>query len=368
MPLRFQFDPNALNVVAGGQSTIDIPKLNFKNLEEVTAFIKSYGFDLQNENESEKLWYYHRRALVLLTEKLGFNLTEIPSVLADRKQLEDLRKLLLFASSSDPNQEELQKWSCALLRTMHVFVHTENDLFASFSEEIQKQVLSPFQASVYHDGTSGQTLLKRAQESEVPSEPLSLVGFEVKPFKTSSSAVIKLLAKPDALAMNVFDKLGVRFITDSMFDTFRVIRFLVEENLISFPHIIPDQSSNNLYPVDLFMSACEKMASQKRPLSDEEVEKYFTQHLEENKDSASFLRKENFFSGSDYRFIKFICRKLIRIEKDKQGFTFFYPYEVQIMDQKSHHKILTGPSQHIAYKERQKQGAKKRLFPQNSNL
>ncbi|MCE3010347.1 MAG: TIGR04552 family protein [Proteobacteria bacterium] len=368
MPLRFKFDPNALNVVAGGQSTIDIPKLNFKTLDEVTAFIKSYGFDLKNENETEKLWYYHRRALVLLTEKLGFNLSEIPTVLADRKQLEDLRKLLLFASSSSPEETELQKWSCALLRTMHVFVHTENDLFASFSEEIQKQILSPFQASVYHDGTSGKTLLKRAQESEVTGDALPLLGFEVKPFKTSSSAVIKLLAKPDALAMNVFDKLGVRFITNNMFDTFRVIRFLVEENLISFPHIIPDQSSNNLYPVDLFMSACEKMESQKRLLSDEEVEIIFSQHLEENKDSASFLRKENFFSGSDYKFIKFICRKLIRIEQEKQGFTFFYPYEVQIMDQKNHQKILSGPSQHLAYKERQKQGARKRLFPLNADL
>ena len=194
---------------------------------------------------------------------------------------------------------------------------------------------------------------------------MSLLGFEVKPFKTSSSTVIKLLAKPNALAMSVFDKLGVRFITNHMFDVFRVVRFLVQENMVSFPHIIPDQSSNNLYPVNVFLDACAELSQSAKTLQGAQLDAFFAEYLNRNQDSAKFFRKENNFSGDDYRFIKFISRKLIYAELpgQKEKFSFFYPFEIQIMDQEAHKKILSGPSEHQAYKERQKQAAKRRLFP-----
>ncbi len=368
MPQRFLFNEHVLNSVVGGRSAIDIPALNLQTLKEAEAFLKGYGFDCESPADVEKVWYYHRRALVLIQEKLQFTLDEIPEILRERKLLEDPRKLLLFASSHDPREKELQKWSCAILRCMHVFVHTENDLFSSFSEEIQKQILAPFQSCIYHDGISGATILKRDDANSLDSEPLTLKGFEAKPFKTSSSTVIKLLAKPDALAMSVFDKLGVRFVTHSMFDTFRVVRFLVEGNLISFPHIMPDQSSNNLYPVNLFLQACHQLAPHAQAMTVAQIDQYLAKYLEDKADQADFFRKENAFSGADYRFIKFIARKLIRIQlpDQKSPISFFYPYEVQIMDEQSHQKILSGPSEHIAYKERQRAGARKRLFPENS--
>jgi uncharacterized protein (TIGR04562 family) len=248
---------------------------------------------------------------------------------------------------------------------MHVFVHSENDLFSTFSEEIQKQILTPFQASIYHEGTTGTTYLKRSEENgQGAVEPIALVGFEVKPFKTSSSTVIKLLAKSDALAMSVFDKLGVRFITTSMFDSFRVIRFLVEENLISYPHIMPDQSSNTLFPIDLFCQISQDLAAKSDTLTDQEIDKYFQDQLDSQKDKIQWVRKENNFSGEDYRFIKFICRKMIRIAPtgNNEGFSFFFPFEVQIMDQQSHQKILSGPSHHQAYKERQRMAARSRIL------
>jgi uncharacterized protein (TIGR04562 family) len=375
MPLRFNFDGQILSSVVGGSSAVDLPKLNIHSFGEAQAFIYGYGFDLNNQTDLERLWYFYRRALVLITEKLGYSLEQIPSNLKDRKSLEDIRQLLIWASSSLPRDKELQKWSCAILRCMHVFVHAENDLFGAFSEEIQKQILGPFQDRIFHDGSSGATILKRLSKNLGENETLPLAGFDVKPFKTSTSTVIKLLAKPDALAMSVFDKLGVRFITNSMFDSFRVVRFLVEENLISYPHIIPDQSSNNIYPVDLFFQACSDLVqmSQQDPLnpssqwSEEQVNEYFRKYLAERESDAGFIRKENAFSGADYRFIKFIARKLVRVSLPGEavGFSFFYPFEVQIMDQESHSRILSGPSHHQAYKDRQKIAARKRLDPQS---
>lgn len=362
MSQRFKFDPAILNSVAGGQSAIDIPNLNIHSLDEATSFILSYGFDLSKNSEIEKIWYYHRRALVLMTEKLGFNEADIPEELRDRKFLRDIRQLLLLASSILLEEKELQRWSCAILRCMHVFVHSENDLFSSFSEEIQSQVLSPFQKSIWYDGNTHQTFLRGENED---LEPIELLGFEVKPFKTSTSTVIKLLAKPDSIAMKVFDKLGVRFVTKSLFDSFQVIRFLVSENIINFAHIMPDQSSNNLYPVDLFLNVCQELSFSQANVDERMLEDLFDLRMAEAGENAKFLRKENNFSSSDYKFIKFITRKLIQIETPIPGrepFAFFYPFEVQIMDKAAHDQILSGPSEHEAYKERQTWAARKRIF------
>jgi uncharacterized protein (TIGR04562 family) len=366
MPQSFEFDSDILHSIVGGRSAVDLPALNLKNINEADAFIKGYGFDCSLPEEMERLWYFHRRALVLIQDKLGFSLDEIPEDLRERKLLEDPRKLLLFASQTEDPQR--QRWACALLRCIHVFVHAESDLFSSFSEEIQKQILAPFQNCIYHDGTSGTTYLKKPDDSKTGLEPIALLGFEAKPFKTSTSTVIKLLAKPNALAMSVFDKLGVRFITHSMFDTFQVVRFLVEENLISYPHIMPEQSSNNLFPVDLFLKAARELRPRAGRLTEAEIGEYFSDYLEKNKEGVEFLRKENAFSGDDYKFIKFISRKLIRVQVpgQKEAFSFFYPFEVQIIDRESHAKVLSGPSEHQAYKERQRMAARKRLFPELS--
>lgn len=354
-----------LHSVAGGRSAIDTPRLNVQSLEQAASFIQCYGFDLSNPQDLEKIWYYHRRALVLIVEKLGFDIHEVPELLRERKNLGDIRRLLLLASSAEESERRLQRWSCAILRCMHVYVHAENDLFSSFSEEIQSQILTPFQKAIYHDGTTHKAYLKSHREGGL--DPVELLGFEVKPFKTSSSTVIKLLAKPDALAMKIFDKLGVRFVTRSLFDSFQVIRFLVEENIMSFPHIMPDQSSNNLYPVDMFLSVCKDLMESGKSYSEQELRQVFEERLRTDGGEAQFFRKENFFSGADYRFIKFITRKLIHIQPvgGKESFSFFYPFEVQIMDQSAHQAILSGPSEHEAYKERQRLAARKRLFSES---
>ncbi len=363
MPQRFIFDSAILNSVVGGRSAIDIPKLNIHSLDAATAFLLSYGFDISLPKEEEKLWYFHRRAIVLIKEKLGFPEEDIPEIVRDRKQLGDVRRLLLLASTLDPQEYGLQKWACAILRCMHVFVHSESDLFGSFSEQIQSQILSPFEKCIVNDGNTHRTFLK---STHLDLAPIELLGFEVKPFKTSSSAVIKLLAKPDALAMNIFDKLGLRFITKNLFDSFQVVRFLIRENLISFPHVMPDQSSNNLYPVDLFMSVCDELAQRLDTLDETVIQSAFDDKLAELGDNVQYLRKENYFSAADYKFIKFISRKMIHVKADGQqeGFSFFYPFEIQIMDKSAHERVLSGPSEHEAYKERQREAARKRLFPE----
>lgn len=358
--MNLSFDPDILSTFVGGRSALDLPKLSVRNLDEATEFIKAYGYDLNQNHDLEQLWYYYRRAYVFLTEKMGFAEAEIPVELRSRKELGDIRKLLLNVSAVD-TEKNVKRWSCALLRAIHVFVHAENDLFSSFSEEIQNQILTPLQEKIGHKG-SGDAFLKTSTGDEI-----LLKGFEIKPFKTSSSTVIKLLAKPDALAMKLFDRVGVRFITKNKFDAFRVIRFLVNEHLLSFAHVMPDQSSNNLYPTNLLIEVSEHLRNKQVSLADvQKVENELQEYWHRHSDRADLVRKPNSFSGEDYRFIKFIARKLIVIKSEdsssQHGVRFFYPYEIQIMDEESHQNILEGPADHRLYKERQLEAAKKRLF------
>jgi uncharacterized protein (TIGR04562 family) len=248
---------------------------------------------------------------------------------------------------------------------MHVFVHAETDLFSSFSEEIQKQILTPIENSVRHEGK----LFLRSFKKEGHPD-IELLEFQTKPFKTSSSTVIKLLAKPDALAVKIFDKIGVRFVTKSIYDSFQVVRFLIDENLISFPQIIPDQSSNNMYPVKEFLEVAGKLEQKHKPdhrLSSDKIDRLLLKKVQSNQ--AAFLglfRKENPYSSEDFKYIKFICRQLVKIDNGagSKPFSFFFPFEVQIMNESSFQKIQSGQSAHSAYKSRQIAAAVKRLFPE----
>jgi uncharacterized protein (TIGR04562 family) len=366
---QFEFDQTSLSVVASGESMLDQKSLNIKNFDDANSFIQSYGFDFSNPLEQERLWYFHRRALVLITERLEYSLEEIPEQIRRPEVLVDIRNLLIWSSSTNlvtKESKQLQRWSCAVLRCMHVFIHSEIDLYNSFSEEIQKQIMLPVENAILH---SDKLFLK----SEF--EQIEICKFDTKPLKSSQSAVIKLLAKPDTSALRVFDKLGFRFVTQSVFDVFRVIRFLVKNNLMSFAHIMPDQSSNNMYPVKEFLEFCDSIVhSTSKSLQneigdsqkiDEALMTYLKSH--ENKFFKLF-RKENSFSAQEFKYIKFICRRLIRVplsmpDKGQKDFQFFYPFEVQIMTKDVFDRVQTGDSEHTAYKNRQIKAARQRILP-----
>ena len=82
----------------------------------------------------------------------------------------------------------------------------------------------------------------------------------------------------------------------------------------------------------------------------------------------NFFRKENSFSAQEFKYVKFICRRLIRVplamsDKSLKDFQFFYPFEVQIMTQDVFDMVQTGDSEHTAYKNRQIEAARKRILP-----
>lgn len=357
----YKFNFEDLSVVAGGSSVIDQTKLHIFNLDEADAFLRSYGFDLSKESEEQRAWYFHRRALVLLTEKLKFAENEISVDVRDPQKLKDIRNLLIWAS--DVSQPDRQRWSCAVLRCIHAFIHGEMDLFNEFAEEIQVQILSPFENAIVHED---QMYLRSFKKEGLPQVPLA--QFQTKPLKSSSSTVIKMLAKRDVIAMQIMDKIGVRFVTRTVFDSYQVIRFLVEENLISYAHILPDQSSNNLYPVKEFLEVCDKLNRKygdQHKMSAEKIDRLLRARFntQKSKGILNLFRKQNAFSSQQFKYIKFIARKLVRISTGPYaGFSFFYPFEVQIIDNDTFSLMQSGDSEHSAYKSRQIDAARKRVY------
>jgi uncharacterized protein (TIGR04562 family) len=176
--------------------------------------------------------------------------------------------------------------------------------------------------------------------------------------------VIKTLSKPETVALDIFDKMGVRFITNSIYDAFRVLRFLRRENIVNFANVVPHQSRNTLYPTNLFFETLHELIEKKKLTSGEQIEAELKKKLEDQAHRARYKEKHNPFSGDNYRAIKFICRQLVKVKND-QGATavrFFYPYEIQIMDREMYVQTLTGQASHGEYKARQRLAARERVL------
>lgn len=370
MNIDFSFQAPVFNCVVGGVSVLDIPRLNVKDKDQARQFVLAYGYDLNSFSDREQLWASYQRAISMIQDHLLDHQEKIPDEVSSQERLGDLGQLLIFASEKAKEHRELRKWACAILRVMHVYVHLKNDLFSAFNDEIQSQILNPIQESI--ESVNDKIVLGR----DTRFGDVELNKFNIKPFKTTSSSVIKLLARPERVALTLLDKLGVRFVTNSVFDSFRVIRFLVEHHIISFAHIIPDQSNNTLYPLNVFLDVMrdienegKTISKQDWPKSEGALEERLLRTLKESDAPVQYLQKGNQFSGDDYKFIKFINRKLITVNvgagQSARLFRFFYPYEIQIMDHHTFLKNQSGPMAHDEYKSRQRIKARERVFGDN---
>lgn len=353
MPKPFSLD--LLDVLAGNQSIVDLKGLFVGSYSQATSFLAAYGFDVESEVDQRKLLYYYRRALVFLFEKLEIAEVQFPESLKKIETTEGVVELLIYASRD--KDLELKKWSCALLRIMHAFIHAENDLFHLYSNEIQKQILTPIQDCIVIEGSDAKPYLKT--QGSLPEDVVCLEHFEVKPHKTSVSSVIKLLAKADTHMINLHDKLGIRFVTQTTYDAFRVLEFLIQNHLVGVAHVMAGQTSNTLYPISLLRAFFDSEFYH-GDLVGAEFDKALASFQSSATHDVSIVKKENIYSSEDYQFIKFVARRLIQLPGDAGR--FFYPFEVQILTNDAYQKTFQGQGDHKLYKKRQLEAARKRIL------
>lgn len=384
--LEFPWD--AFEIVLGGKSAIDVGfAFQSDTLEKAGTFYSAYGFDTTNPIESAEAFGHFHEAINFIRKNFlkpenpqGLE-SEIPKRIFEVKSPEEL----LVMVSSDKERVIHRLWACAILKVMHTLAHMDLDNRASNFGQIQTQLLDPYYKMIERD----------EQGQMVFAKQIPLVAFESKPKKSRESLLIKLLHKPENVAEDVFDRVGIRFVTKTKLDALKLVKVLIEKRIVIPPNLKPSRSRNSLVDLEFLKSLLDKLPENiEDAQSLLEIENSLNAQLDavENRNQNA----ENKHTKDSYRSIQFTCRQLIklvnpiyqdlrllkstmkkysdvptevvkvieRIELSKlnKESKFFYPYEVQVVDHSSHLENEKGRSAHSEYKKAQLMTALKRVM------
>ncbi|MBS1962988.1 MAG: TIGR04552 family protein [Bdellovibrionales bacterium] len=394
----FRWD--VFDIIIGGKSSIDSREgFSVGNAEDAGRFLLSYGFDLANPIEAaEALGHFHEalnfiRKYFLAPENADGLRIEVPRKILE---LTDVRDLFLYASFNSPGQQRdsqgmlLKNWSCSILKVMHTIAHIDQDLRVGYFAEIQKQILDRFYRLIQRD-EKGSLYFGTGPDDE---SKIALVEFQTKPKKSRDSTLLKLLHKPENVAEDIFDRVGIRFVTTKAIDALRIVKYLKDQMVVMPPNIKPSRSRNTLIDLESFRS--ELAESLRRLDSGEYTETQFELAVEEAA-RPPIVSPDNPHTSEFYRSIQFTCRQLIKLrnplygdlkelkaigKKDGEGVSeelakliekidlkniqrdvrFFYPYEIQVVDIRNHEQNERGRSAHSEYKKAQLQTAMRRVM------
>ncbi len=389
--MKHEFGWEVLDIIIGGKSSIDsMQGFAISSLGEADRFLVSYGFDLDHPIEKAQAFGNFHEALNFVRKYFlqpenpeGLRL-ELPRRLLE---LTDVRELFLLANFSAPGQHKdsqgtmLRNWACSILKVMHTIAHVDQDVRSSYFSDVQQQIFDRYYRAIHRDH-EGRLYL--GEKTEDPSR-VNLVAFETKPKKSRDSLLMKLLHKPENVAEDIFDRIGIRFVTETRLDALEVVQYLKDRMIVIPPNIKPSRSRNTLLDIERFK---EKYMELKK------AGKLGEQQLRE---AAATLEgnTDNPHSSEFYRALQFTSRQLIKLKnplyddlKEVKGLVktkvlsddviklieridlkyvqrevrFFYPYEVQIVDIVSHEENEKGRSAHKEYKKAQRQTAMRRVM------
>lgn len=396
----YNFNFESLDIMLSGTSSLDAKNYlsNFKTREEAHLFLEGYGYDMTDPIQNAEIFGNFQEAIQFIKKYFlkegstdGLDLV-IPSIFYT---ITDVSELLLIATANSELKTTVEDsiWASIILKVMHTILHIDKDLRYRYFSNIQTQIFDRFYKFLHrHD----EQLYLESDNKEVR---IPIVEFETKSKKTRESIIIKLLHKKENVAEELFDRIGIRFVTESKMDCLRVLRFLDHNYIIAINNIKPSRSQNSLINMDMFQKNYMAIIKDaiRRNLPEEEFLKIANDYMEKCSLSEGNY-KNNEHTSEDYQAIHFTCRQLIKYKNPfyqefnkvrafakkndpnnevtrrildlDTGFIakdvrFFYPFEVQITDKESHLKNTQGDASHQEYKKSQLQSAMKRLF---SNL
>ncbi len=392
---KYLFDWESLDVVVGGRSALDSKYFigSMTDSEMVQNFLTGYGLGANDPVAHAELFGNFQEAIQFIRRYFLAEESEDVKIPNSIIMITDISDLFLTATGNkEGTNHEETLWAEIVLKVMHTILHVDKDLRSNYFSEIQTQIFDRFYKYLQRndDGLFFAKSDNVEKHSQVP-----LVEFETKSKKTRDSVIIKLLHKAENVAEELFDRVGVRLVTDSRFDTLRVIKFLVE-NFVIIPHNVkPSRSLNSLIDLESFKQKHSLLI--KKALRSGLSEEEFIVAMEEEVLKSSFgseAEDRNSHSLTGYSAIQFTCRHLIKYKNpflqefielrneaklQKEGelakkirsmdysliardVRFFYPYEVQIVDREAHRINSEGEASHVEYKKSQINAAKKRLF------
>jgi uncharacterized protein (TIGR04562 family) len=393
----YNFNWETLDIMASGTSSLDAKNYltNFKTMEEAKLFLEGYGYDTKDPIQSAEMFGNFQEAVQFIKKYFlkegntdGLDLS-IPNTFYT---LTDISELLLIATGNSEQKTSVEDslWASIILKVMHTVLHLDKDLRYRYFSTIQTQIFDRFYKFLTRE--NDQLFL----ESDDKKIKIPLLEFETKSKKSRESIIIKLLHKKENVAEELFDRIGIRFVTHTKIDCLRVLKFLDQNYVIVVNNIKPSRSQNSLIDLKAFKE--NYLGLLKDSIKDSLTEEEFAKKVEEYTllhSRSNDKYKNNEHTSRDYQAIHFTCRQLIKyknpfyqnynkvrsfskkndpnnevtrrlldldtsfIAKDVR---FFYPYEVQITDIKSHQENTEGEASHEEYKKSQVNSAMMRLF------
>ena len=376
---------DALEPMLSGTSGIDVPHLYVRTLDAAETFLESYGYEWAHPHDRQEMDALRQEAIVFIERDLLVDepdLTIPPDIRAET----DIRKLLLWAS--DPARIERQRWTCSLLRVMHTFAHCGSYFDEKYSTPIREQIQERFRPHLFEN--------ERGLRLGAGPAAIPLVAFEMREKKTRTSLALKLLHKRENIGSDIFDWVGVRFVTEDRYDALRVVRYLRENNAVNFMQVRPGRSRNTLLDVERIQRDVQELNEDLRAgrIPDYQLESLLRDRVNSYTYPSPPERSYNPLSSIAYHSIQFTCLQRIRVrdrdaalmrnmlervprresvvlraltqylERMEPGadIRFLFPFEVQILDRHSYDLSRSGLASHAVYKERQRQRVKERLF------
>jgi uncharacterized protein (TIGR04552 family) len=356
---KFSLNWTYLNAIASGVSAIDLGALALRNLHDARQFVREYGFDLDQPAAPALIRRAHREAVDFI--RCTFLTTEQARLIPHEvTEPDDPLQLLVYASLRGNNVDLRRRWSCAVLKVMHGIFYIDNNLKLRHFHAIREQVFASLDEVIQQDGehyflTDGEVCLP-------------LLHFDRKDNKGRYSILLKLLQKAAYLAADIFDHLGVRLIFNTRFECLLALRTLQRAHLLSVTNVDAQRTRNTLLDLDAAKQIFIKYRAQLEHSDDYPAELLQKMDEELAANSQPQTRCDNPHSGEGFSSIQVTVRKMIHVQPDaatdeqEYDVGFFFEYEIQLMDKASHERSLTGPASHDAYKKRQIETARLRVF------
>jgi hypothetical protein len=313
-------DTLALRLLLRGDSVIDWHRLAFDDHSEVDRFLRLNEFDPESDEEIGRLEELRADAVDYLGRAFGMTLSE---EVADELAARDL---FLVASHDGPQQ----KLACVVLKVMHILHHIAGRaalVKMSVSDEV---IFREIELKV----------MQVVEQLRAAGAPIAEFEWSRKPI---DSQITKLLAKRSTLAASIYDNLRFRLIVPHDSDLVPMLATLVR-NLVPFNYVVPGESVNQLVDLRRTLAAINPRAPTAMPFNE--------------------------FSGPEYRIINFVADLPLRVERllpraeipPDLCHVVFVLTEFQICDKATAIRNESGASSHEAYKQRQHERVRERLF------
>ncbi len=316
-------DIDAVRLLLRGDSVVDWHRLNYADHADVDRFLRLNEFDPESDEEMARLEDVRSDAVEYLSRAFAM---AIPDEVAGDLPARDL---FLVASSHGPHQ----KWACVVLKVMHIIHHINGRAVLLKMQVSDEIIFREIELKV----------MQVVEQLRAAGAPLSEWEWSRKP---RDSQITKLMAKRSTLAANIYDKLRFRLIVPSPEDLVPMIATLTRQ-LIPFNYVVPGESVNQL--INLHQVSHERL---------------------ESPGATPTEIPYNEFSGPEYRIINFVADLPLRIDRllsrtelpPDNAHVVFVLTEFQIADKASALRNESGASSHEAYKARQNERVRMRLF------